>query len=212
MGNTKPKIMTPQYYYYISQHIWLLFCFFFSLLAKQKQKFTWDLILKKISFLILKCILSFFFCLKNVLCFYYYLLILFFKIKWRLENNFFNFWTSWNVKKYFFVKVTFGPKFDFSDQIQAIFYFLGTFEYPRTISLFSGQIHFFRQISINPTGKFQIFSKKFLNPSKMVNDNSGKNFGRSWMSCLPEGVGHINDISNEAVWTLSSAKGFFGTF
>uniref|UniRef100_A0A915N1L4 Anaphase-promoting complex subunit 10 n=1 Tax=Meloidogyne javanica TaxID=6303 RepID=A0A915N1L4_MELJA len=40
----------------------------------------------------------------------------------------------------------------------------------------------------------------------MVNDNSGKNFGRSWMSCLPEGVGHINDISNEAVWTLSSAK------
>uniref|UniRef100_A0A915NJK0 Anaphase-promoting complex subunit 10 n=1 Tax=Meloidogyne floridensis TaxID=298350 RepID=A0A915NJK0_9BILA len=40
----------------------------------------------------------------------------------------------------------------------------------------------------------------------MVNDNSNKNFGRSWMSCLPEGVGHINDISNEAVWTLSSAK------
>nr|CAD2122931.1 unnamed protein product [Meloidogyne enterolobii] len=33
-----------------------------------------------------------------------------------------------------------------------------------------------------------------------------KNFGRSWTSCLPEGVGHINDISNEAVWTLSSAK------
>ncbi|CAK5035820.1 unnamed protein product [Meloidogyne enterolobii] len=40
----------------------------------------------------------------------------------------------------------------------------------------------------------------------MVNDNSNKNFGRSWTSCLPEGVGHINDISNEAVWTLSSAK------
>uniref|UniRef100_A0A915M5Y7 Uncharacterized protein n=1 Tax=Meloidogyne javanica TaxID=6303 RepID=A0A915M5Y7_MELJA len=43
-------------------------------------------------------------------------------------------------------------------------------------------------------------------PEKMVNDNSNKNFGRSWTSCLPEGVGHINDISNEAVWTLSSAK------
>ncbi|KAF7632567.1 DOC domain-containing protein [Meloidogyne graminicola] len=40
----------------------------------------------------------------------------------------------------------------------------------------------------------------------MMNDASNKNFERSWISCLPEGTGHINDISNEAVWTLSSAK------
>jgi hypothetical protein len=42
-----------------------------------------------------------------------------------------------------------------------------------------------------------------------MTDDSNKNFGRSWISCLPEGVGHINDISNEAVWTLSSAKGIY---
>lgn len=33
-----------------------------------------------------------------------------------------------------------------------------------------------------------------------------QNQSQSWAVALPHDVGHINDISGEAVWTLSSCK------
>jgi hypothetical protein len=39
-------------------------------------------------------------------------------------------------------------------------------------------------------------------------NNAGGQQCRPWIACIPEEVKFINDISNEAVWTLSSCKGF----
>jgi hypothetical protein len=54
--------------------------------------------------------------------------------------------------------------------------------------------------------KLHINLVALINKRKMA-DTLHHQHGRTWLACLPPGAEYINDISNEAVWTLSSCKG-----